>query len=151
MEAISFSGSNSSSFFLSGFSFTNIRDTQDISSVPFPPASQTLRHLSGDYCRESSSAHSWQPDSNRELLFSERKSLTTKWSYLFLWKPFLLAVVVSFCWKPLPLKEIIPLSGSGLFFSGNYPFKWKPFLFVEAIPFSCLLANAMVIHEHRSK
>ena len=48
------------------------------SSLPLPPASQTLRHQPGDYCRELTSAHSWQLDSNREPLVSERKSLITK-------------------------------------------------------------------------
>ena len=48
------------------------------SSLPLPPASQTLRHQSGDCCRELTSAHSQQPDSNREPLVSERKSLITK-------------------------------------------------------------------------
>ena len=48
------------------------------SSLPLPPASQTLRHQPGDYCRELTSAHSQQPDLNREPLVSERKSLTTK-------------------------------------------------------------------------
>ena len=48
------------------------------SSLPLSSASQTLRHQLGDYCRELTSAHSQQPDSNRELLVSERKSLTTK-------------------------------------------------------------------------
>ena len=47
-------------------------------SLPLPPASQTLRHWPGDCCWELTSAHSWQPDSNREPLISERKSLTTK-------------------------------------------------------------------------
>ena len=28
------------------------------SSLPLPPASQTLRHLPGDYCRELTSTHS---------------------------------------------------------------------------------------------
>ena len=46
------------------------------SSLPLPPASQTLRHQLGDYCIELTSAHSQQPDSNRESLVSERKSLT---------------------------------------------------------------------------
>ena len=45
------------------------------SSLPLPPASQALRHQPGDYCRELTSAHSWQPGSNREPLVSERKSL----------------------------------------------------------------------------
>ena len=48
------------------------------SSLPHPPTSRTLRHQPGDYCRELISAHSQQPDSNRELLVSERQSLTTK-------------------------------------------------------------------------
>ena len=48
------------------------------SSLPLPPASQTLKHQSGYYCRELTSAHRQKPDSNRELLVSERKSLTTK-------------------------------------------------------------------------
>ena len=48
------------------------------SSLPFPFASQTLSHQQSDYCRKLTSAHSQQPDSNRELLVSERKSLTTK-------------------------------------------------------------------------
>ena len=47
-------------------------------SLPLPPGSQTLRHQLGDYCRELTSAHSQQPDLNREPLVSERKSLTTK-------------------------------------------------------------------------
>ena len=57
-------------FFLSGFSFTNIRDSQDSrgrrrvsfflsnSSLPLPLASQILRHEPGDYCRGLTSAHS---------------------------------------------------------------------------------------------
>ena len=48
------------------------------SSLPLPPASQTLRHQLGDYCGELTSAHSQQPDSNWELLVFESKSLTTK-------------------------------------------------------------------------
>ena len=48
------------------------------SSQPFPPASQRLRHWPGNYCRELTSAHGKQPDSNQEPLVSERKSLTTK-------------------------------------------------------------------------
>ena len=48
------------------------------SSLPLPPASQALRHQPGDCCRQLTSAHSQQLDSNRELLVSERKSLTTK-------------------------------------------------------------------------
>ena len=48
------------------------------SSLTLPPASQTLRHQLGDYCRELTSAHSQKPGSNREPLFSKRKSLTSK-------------------------------------------------------------------------
>ena len=48
------------------------------SSLPLRPASQTLRHQPGDYCRELTSAHNQQPDSNREPQVSKRKSLTTK-------------------------------------------------------------------------
>ena len=46
-------------------------------SLPLPPASQTLRHKPGDYCRELTSSHSQQPDSNREPLIFERKPLIT--------------------------------------------------------------------------
>ena len=52
-------------------------------SLLYPPASQTLRHMFGDYCRELTSTHSWEPDSNRELLVSECKSLTTQLRALF--------------------------------------------------------------------
>ena len=74
-------------FFYLGFlsrTFTNHRTAREgrghffNSSLPFPYASQTLRHQPGDYCRELTSAHSQQPDSNREPLVSGRKSLTTK-------------------------------------------------------------------------
>ena len=72
---------------LSGFSFMNIHESQDYkgrgghfinSSLPLAPASQTLRHQPGDYCRVLTSAHSQQLDSNWEPLVSKRKSLTTK-------------------------------------------------------------------------
>ena len=71
-------------FFLSGFSFTNIHSSQDgrgrrIFLTPFYlfPVSQTLGHQPTDYCRELTSTHSLQPDSNREPLVSERKLLTS--------------------------------------------------------------------------
>ena len=48
------------------------------SSLPLPPASQTFRHYPGNYCRELTSVHRQQPDSNREPLVSECKLLTTK-------------------------------------------------------------------------
>ena len=47
-------------------------------SLPLPPASQALRHHPGDYCRELTSTRSYQPGSNRELLVSECRLLTTK-------------------------------------------------------------------------
>ena len=74
-------------FCLFAFSLTYIHDSQDSrrrggylfnSSLPLLPASQTLRHQPGNYCRELTSAHSQQLDSNREPLVSKRKSLTTK-------------------------------------------------------------------------
>ena len=74
-------------FFYLGFpsrTFTNHRTTGEEGghlfnfSLPLPPAWQTLRHYPGDCCREPTSAHSWQPDSNQEPLVSERKSLTSK-------------------------------------------------------------------------
>ena len=34
------------------------------SSLPLPPTSQTIRHQSGDYCSELTSAYSQQPDLN---------------------------------------------------------------------------------------
>ena len=70
-------------FLLSEFSFVNIHDSRDSkerggyffsSSIPFPPASKPLRHQSGDYCKELTSAH----DSNRDPQLFERKSQTTK-------------------------------------------------------------------------
>ena len=69
-------------FFYVGFlsrTFTNHRTTGEKGGhfinfqLPFPPASQTLRHYPGDYCRKLTSAHR-----NREPLVPERKSLTTK-------------------------------------------------------------------------
>ena len=47
------------------------------SSLPLQSTSQIFRNQPGDYCRELTSGHSLQPDSNREPLVSERKSLTT--------------------------------------------------------------------------
>ena len=55
------------------------------SSLPLPAVSQTLRHWPGDYCREPTSTHSQQLNSNRKPLISERKLLTTKlWALIFL-------------------------------------------------------------------
>ena len=48
------------------------------SSVPLSPASQTLRHQPGSYCREHTSAHSQQPYTNQKPLISELKLITTK-------------------------------------------------------------------------
>ena len=69
--------------FFSSRAFTTYRtagEGQAISATPlyhFYP-SQTLRHSPGNYCGDLASAHIQQPDSNREPLVSERKSLTTK-------------------------------------------------------------------------
>ena len=64
-------------FFLSGFCFTNIQDSQDrrwrgrwragyllISFLPLPPTWKTLRHYLGYCCRDLTSPHSWQPEWN---------------------------------------------------------------------------------------
>ena len=67
-------------FFFTLFSrtFTNHRTAGEggghfiNSSLPLPPASKTLRHYPGGYCRDLTSTHSQQPDSNREPLVSER-------------------------------------------------------------------------------
>ena len=65
-------------FFLCGFSFTNIHESQDCrgrgrhlfnSSLPLPPASRTLRHYPGDCCRELTSAHSEQRTRTGNLWF----------------------------------------------------------------------------------
>ena len=48
------------------------------SFLPLPLALQILIHQPGVYCRELTSAHSQQPESNREPLVAKRKSLTTK-------------------------------------------------------------------------
>ena len=74
-------------FFYVGFlsrTFTNYRTAGEQrghfidSSLPLPPTSQTHRHQPGDYCKELTSSHSQQLDSNWEPLVSKRKSLTTK-------------------------------------------------------------------------
>ena len=73
-------------YFLSEFSSATIHEPRNCrergrtffnSSLPLPPTSQTPRHQPGDYCRELTSAHKQQSDSNREPLVYERKSLTT--------------------------------------------------------------------------
>ena len=98
-------------FFLSGFSFTNIQDSQD--------------SRRSDYCRELTSAHSWQPDSNLEPFVSERKSLTTKLRTL------LFITVSKFWWRLKPFDLTIP---------GWVFVKWSYFLkyscnYVSKIPF----------------
>ena len=55
------------------------------SSLLLLPDSQTLRHYLGNYCRELTSAHSQQSDSNREPLVSKCKLLTTKLHALMKW------------------------------------------------------------------
>ena len=74
--------------FLSGFFFSRTFKTDRTagerggyflnSSLSLPSASQTLRHQPGNYCKELTSVHSQQADSNWELLVSEHQSLTTK-------------------------------------------------------------------------
>ena len=54
------------------------------SSPPLSLVSQTLRHYTGNYCRELTSVHSQESELNREPLVSGRKSLTTKLHALFL-------------------------------------------------------------------
>ena len=89
-----------STFFLSGFSFTYIHESQDSrrwredegypfsSFIPLPPASETLRYQLGNYCRELTSTYRQQLDSNQKLLVSEHKSLTTKLRALKTFKMF---------------------------------------------------------------
>ena len=60
------------------------------SSLPLPTASQTLRHQPGYYCRELTSAHKQQPNSNQEPLVSRSKALTTKLRALY--------IVFHCCW-----------------------------------------------------
>ena len=76
-ETIIWNPKHMSFFFYVGFlsrTFTNHRTAGEgggyfiNSSLPLPPASQTLRHEPGNYCRKLSSAHSQQPDPNRESL-----------------------------------------------------------------------------------
>ena len=77
-------------FFLSGFFFTNIMNQRAVeegvdyffnSSLPLSPAIETFRHSPGYWCRELTSAHSWQPGSNQKPLVSYWKLLSTKLSY----------------------------------------------------------------------
>ena len=74
-------------FFLSGISFTNHKTAGEggghffNSSLPLPPASQTLRHQPGDYCSELSSAHSQQPDSKLEFGYYQHLCITNNKLY----------------------------------------------------------------------
>ena len=74
-------------FFLSGFSFTNIHHLQDSKVkkrlsfkllLTTSTCFNNIRHQSVDYCRELISTHSKQLDSNREALISECKLVTIK-------------------------------------------------------------------------
>ena len=76
---------NWSSFFYLGFfsrTFTIHRTARERGrylsnfSLPLPLASRTLRHQLRDCCRELTSAHSQQPDSDQELLFSKGDSFS---------------------------------------------------------------------------
>ena len=85
-------------YFLSGFFsriFTIHRivgergDYLLISFLPLPTASQTLRHQLGYCCREVTSAHSWQPESNMESLLHALQNslfLYLHWQLLLLGK-----------------------------------------------------------------
>ena len=64
-------------FFLSGFfsrifsihrTVGEVGDYLLISFLPLPTASQALRHQLGYCCRELTSVHSWQPETNMESL-----------------------------------------------------------------------------------
>ena len=88
--------------FSSGFFFTNIMIQRASgegggyfynSSLPLRPALQTLRHQPGYCCRDLTSAHSWQPDSNQKPLVSYRRSLSTKLSYPLKFAPSTVAVI----------------------------------------------------------
>ena len=50
-------------------------------SLQLPPASQSLGYKPSDYCRELTSAHSYQPNSNQEFSVSKRKSLNTRLNF----------------------------------------------------------------------
>ena len=74
-------------FFLSGFSFTNIHNLQDSGvknrlSLKLLLTTSTrftdTQALAGDYYRELTSTHNKQPDSNWEALVSQCKLVTTK-------------------------------------------------------------------------
>ena len=71
-------------FFLSGFSLANIQDYRIapeggryllISFLPLPLASQTLRHQLSCCCRELTSVHSWQSESNMDPLLHALSTL----------------------------------------------------------------------------
>ena len=61
-------------------------------SLPLPPASHTLRHQPGNYCRELTSAHRQHPDSNREPLVSEPKSLTNNLAFLHIFRELVICI-----------------------------------------------------------
>ena len=65
-------------FFHKHLRFTGQQGKGEVISLTLAPVSQTLRDQPGDYCRELTSAHNQQPDSNQEPLVSKRKLLTTK-------------------------------------------------------------------------
>ena len=68
-------------FFCLGFAsrtFTNHRTAREGGGHSINSSLQTLRHQLDNYCRDLTSGHSQQPDSNRAPLVSECKLLTTK-------------------------------------------------------------------------
>ena len=82
------------------------------SSLPLQPASRALRYYLGDYCRELTSAHSLQPDSNREPLVSKCKSLTTKYGPCVKMSAFLFLILLLefpwyYCFLAISLRNVL--------------------------------------------
>ena len=101
-------------FFYLGFllrAYTNHRTAEEgggrhfISSLPLPPASQTLRHWPGDYCRELTSAHSWQPVEFGATTFTNYKRNKFKKDFMLFWEgSFFNTLPLTLNWWKLPKK-----------------------------------------------
>ena len=61
-------------------------------SLQLPPASQTFIHLPGDYCRDLTSAHIEQPDSNFPT--ASRYPVSTISQFLNIYKRFLDSIIL---------------------------------------------------------
>ena len=97
-----------------------------ISFLPHPPTSQTLRHQSDYCCRELTSAHRWQPDPNRDSCTS---SLEFDLSKLAL----IAAVVRRMLETRIALEKISCVLLKTILIKNNYPLNFidsciKPFL-----------------------